>query len=87
MTVEYRGALYLDASASGGSALTIGGRLTNGGTIEIGPSDNTLSAASTIEAAHLSNTGTVDLYGSSTVQATLDVASAAGFGTAGTLTG
>ena len=88
VTVNDRGALSLDASHGyGGSTLTIGGRLTNGGTIEIGPSDNTLSAASTIEAAHLSNSGTVDLYGSSTVQATLDITSAAGFGTTGTLTG
>ncbi len=87
-TVKYGGALYLDASGGdGGSALTIGGRLTNSGTIEIGPSDNTLSAASTIEAAHLSSTGTLDLYGSSTVQAVLDVTSGAGFGTAETLTG
>ncbi len=79
------GTLYLDrGSGDGGSSLTIG-ELGNFGTIQIGPSDNTLSAASTIEAAELYNgnggteaLGTIDLYGSSTAEATLDVASAAG---------
>ncbi len=90
------GALDLDASSGdGGSSLTIGGALTNGGGgfIQIGPSDGTLSAASTIEAASLANftsygaIGWIDLYGSSTAEATLDVASAAGFGAAGVLSG
>jgi Hyphally regulated cell wall protein N-terminal len=82
------GGLYLDTgSGDGGSSLTIGERLTNHGTVQIGASDNTLSAASTIQAALLINSGAIDLYGSSTAQATLDVTSAAGFGTQGTLTG
>jgi cytoskeletal protein CcmA (bactofilin family) len=84
------GGLTLDAaSGDGGSSLTIGRRrrLTNDGTIQIGPSDGTLSADSMIQAAHLLNTGTIDLYGSSTAQATLDVTSGASFGTKGTLTG
>jgi hypothetical protein len=87
------GAITLDgASGDGGSSLTIGGKLTNGGTIQIGPSDNTLSAASTIDAGSLTNVdgkafGTIDLAGSSTAESTLDVASAAGFGAAGVLFG
>jgi hypothetical protein len=78
------GLLYLDpATTDAGPSLTIGRRLTNdGGEIEI-EADN---AASTIQAAHLSNTGAV-LVGGLSAQAALDVASAAGFGTAGTLTG
>jgi Hyphally regulated cell wall protein N-terminal len=89
--VTVSGGLDLDAaSGDGGSSLTIGGRLTNYGGIQIGPGTNNLSAASTIEAARLSNIakrGTIELLGSSIAQATLDVTSAAGFGTKGTLTG
>jgi hypothetical protein len=85
------GRLLLDPlSADGGSTLRIGGTLNlYDGVVQIGPSDNTLSAPSTIEAVKLANgaDSTIDLYGSSTAQATLDVASAAGFGTAGVLTG
>jgi len=73
--------LYLDE----GSSLTIGGRLTNSGFILIGLNNGT--TASTIQAAALSNTGIIHLNGSSTAQATIDLTSAAGFGTKGTLTG
>ncbi len=80
------------SSGDGGSSLTIGGALTNSGTVSMGPSDGTLSAASTIEAGSLVNFsgpayGTIDLTGSSTMEVTLDVASAAGFGAAGVLYG
>ena len=86
------GTLDLDPYQNeGGSSLTIGGTLTNHGTINIGPyrlgSYGTLSAASTITAASLNNLGTIDLFGSTTAEATLDVGSAAGFGAAGVLTG
>ena len=92
-------AIVLDqASGDGGSSLTVGGTLTNGGTIQIGPLNLTLSANSTINAPSLSNftsasyfggalSGTIDLCGSSTAEATLNVGSAAGFGTAETLDG
>ena len=48
---------------SGGSSLTLGGALTNGGgaTFEIGSGG--LTATSTVQAASLSNTGTVELLG------------------------
>ena len=88
-----RGAIALDGSSGdGGSFLNIKGTLTNSGTVQIGASDNTLSADSTIQAGSLANFngsayGTIDLFGSSTAQATLDVGSAAGFGAAGVLYG
>ena len=87
------GSLGLDSSSGdGGSSLTIGGKLTNDGTLQIGPGDLTLSAASTVYARNLANLqgtayGTIYLYGSSTAEATLDVGSAAGFGAAGVLYG
>jgi hypothetical protein len=89
-----RGVFALDAgSGDGGSSLTIGGKLHNQGKLQIGPSDSTLSTGSTVRAAHLSNVRyyyssaypTIDLYGSSIAEATLDVGSAAGFGAGGVL--
>jgi hypothetical protein len=89
--------LELDVdSGDGGSSLTIGGVLTNSGTVVAG--NSALSAASTFDAARIVNFntsdpsdpdyyGTIDLLGSSTAEVTLDVASAAGFGTAGTVYG
>ena len=84
-----RGAISLD---SRGSLLDIKGALTNSGTLQIGSGFGTISAASTVEAASIANVdgtayGTIDLYGWSTAQATLDVASPAGFGAAGILYG
>ena len=70
-------------NADGGAQLSVGGTLTNSGTIDVGPNNNTLSAADTITAAGLSNTGTINLWGSATEQATLHVSAPAGFGTAG----
>src|SRR5580658_3231304 len=82
------GALIMDQNnGNGGSQLSIGGTLTNSATIDVGPNNNTLSAADTIKAAALSNTGTINLWGSSTEQATLNVSAPAGFGTAGVLSG
>ena len=79
-----------NSSGDGGSTLFTGGKLNiSDGSVAIGPSDNTLSAASTIEAGSLENTtyGTIDLSGSATAEATLNVRSAAGFGTGGVLNG
>ena len=87
------GYLALDgAPDDGGSSLTIGGTLTNDGTIQINFDNNTLSAASTLNAVSLANLvgstpGTISLSGTSTAEATLDVGSAAGFGSAGVLSG
>ena len=79
--------LFDVSSENGGSSLTIGGTLTNEGLMQIGPSDGTLSAASTVLAGSIANTGTIDITGSSIARATLDVASAAGFGAADVLSG
>ena len=79
------GTLTVDDSGNGGSLLTIGGTLTNSGTLNIG--NASLSALSEVSAASLANSGTIDLAGSSSAKALLDVDGAAGFGTAGTLTG
>jgi hypothetical protein len=95
--VTNSGSLNLDTnSGGGGSSLTIGGTLRNSVELEIGPLDGTLSAASTVEAGHLQNFisttyrttyGKIDLFGSATAEATLDVVSGAGFGGAGVLYG
>jgi hypothetical protein len=87
--VTNSGGFYLDpSSGDGGSSLTIGRKLTNSQAIQIGPSDNTLSAPSTIQAASLSDMfGGISLNGSATAEASLDVGSTAGFGAAGDLEG
>ncbi len=80
------GNVYLDANPGvGGSSLSLAGALTNSGDLAIG--NTTLSAADEVAAASLDNTGSIHLRGSSANQALLDVTGAAGFGTAGTLTG
>src|SRR6202022_3922866 len=67
----------------GGSNLTVGGTLTNtsSGTVQVGTSGGSLSATSTVSAAALSNTGTIDLFGNTTPgttnQATMLIAGAA----------
>jgi hypothetical protein len=66
----------------GGSNLTVGGTLTNtsSGTVQVGTSGGSLSATSTLSAAGLSNSGTVDLFGNtsnSANQANLTVNGAA----------
>jgi hypothetical protein len=89
------GTIALDQNhANGGSSLTVGGALTNTGYIQIGPSDDSLTAASTISAASIANFvatayGTIDVYGndSSDIPATLEISGAAGFGKASTLEG
>jgi hypothetical protein len=69
------GTLDIDTgSGDGGSTVSIGGVLTNSGTIQIGPSDGSLSANITVTAGGLVNTGSISLYGgSATKQATLTI--------------
>jgi hypothetical protein len=70
----------------GGSSLAVAGTLTNSGDVLIG--NPTLSAADKVTAASLDNTGYIYLQGSTTSHALLQVtAGAAGFGTAGVLSG
>ena len=64
-----------DFSDDGGSALTIGGALTNSGQVNIGNSD--IFAPTTVTAAGLANTGAINLSGSPTVRASLDSTAAA----------
>jgi hypothetical protein len=69
----------------GGSSLTVGGKLTNNGSLIIG--NTTLSASDEITAALLDNTHNISLNGSGAGRALLDVTSSAGFGTTGVLSG
>ena len=91
------GGVYLDNDATnGGSSLTIGGGLTNSGTLTVGNSE--LSAAATVTTTSLtdfvkSTLGTINIAGDTSISdaipisATLDVGSAASFGTTGNLIG
>ncbi len=67
--------VQVDYGGAGGSTLTIGGRLTNNGTLDIGYTS--LTKATTVTAAGLANTGTINLTGSTTAAATLDITGAA----------
>ncbi len=69
--------VYVDNSGAGGSTVTVGGVLTNNGTLSIGNTSQT--KATKVTAAGLAGTGTVDLSGGATAaaQATLDVTGAA----------
>jgi hypothetical protein len=101
LTIDSGAELYLDSGTSltlanwlnnagywilnGGDTASIGGRLTNTGTIDIG--GTSISASTTVTAASLNNTGTIYLQGNAasgaTSKATLDITGAA----APTLTG
>ena len=75
-----RGTLDLDVyNGDGASSLTIGGALINSGTAKIG--NSYLSTSSTVQAAGLTNSGSITLWGDETLnttdQATLDITSAA----------
>ena len=96
VSITGNGTLELDGNnedGAGGSSLTIGGTLTNsstnGSALSIGNSNITSADTLTVNGSGgLTNTGQIDIEGSATVQATLNVANAAaGFGTAGTETG
>ncbi len=59
----------------GGSSLSIGGTLNNSDRLEIG--NENITAATTVTAAGLSNTGSISLEGSAGTQATLNIAAVA----------
>ena len=86
-TVNNSGRLYIDNNyANGGSTLTVDSALTNTGTIQIGPGNQ--SATVTVNVGSLTNfvgpvTGTINLYGSQSAFSLLEVSAAAGFGVAG----
>ncbi|MCW2275292.1 hypothetical protein GJ654_14800 [Rhodoblastus acidophilus] len=71
----------------GGTTLTLGGVLTNSGTVYVG--DFGMSNSDILTATGVANTGTITLEGggSSSAQALLNVAGAAGFGSTGVLSG
>jgi hypothetical protein len=87
------GALQLDLfGGDGGSSLTVGGTpgatLNNANLLSLG--NSSLSSSDLVKASSLvnSNSGTIDLTGSATGQALLDITTGvAGFGVAGNLTG
>jgi hypothetical protein len=84
--LDNSGQLRVDRKGgAGGTILSIGGTLTNRGSLRVG--NATLSAPDTVTAASLDNTGRIYLLGSAADQALLDVGGAAGFGTAGVLSG
>src|SRR6185369_16330513 len=80
--------LHIDNSGNtGGTTFTVGGTLTNTNFFGIG--NGGAIGTTTVTAAGLSNTGRITLGngGGAAGMATLDVATAAGFGTAGVLSG
>ncbi len=87
------GALQLDLfGGDGGSSLTVGetpgATLNNANLLSLG--NSSLSSSDLVKASSLvnSNSGTIDLTGSATAQALLDITTGvAGFGVAGNLTG
>ncbi len=80
------GQLLVDWSGGqGGTSLSIGGALTSSNFVGIG--NLSLSAPTLVTANALVDTGTIDIYGSSSNQAALDVNAPAGFGVSGVLTG
>src|SRR5208337_1088446 len=93
------GSIYLDLyTDDGGSSLTVGGKLTNTGTLAIGPSNDTLTSATIVSATSITNFvsttfGTIDVYGNDSaslpapIPAALDISGAAGFGVAGKVEG
>jgi hypothetical protein len=84
--LDNTGHLFVDHNAGGGgTALNIGGTLTNSGSLSIG--NASLSASDEVTAAALDNAGLIRLLGSSANQALLDVAGSAGFGAVGVLSG
>jgi hypothetical protein len=87
-SVSTTGALVNDGTVylAGGSTLSIGGALTNTGSLSMAA--GSALSPSKVSTTALTNTGSIYLAGSfGANQALLDVTSAAGFGTAGTLTG
>ena len=80
------GALLVDWSGGqGGTSLSIAGTLTSSNFVGVG--NTSLSAPTLVSANALVDTGTIEIFGSTSKQATLDITAAAGFGVAGVLTG
>jgi hypothetical protein len=82
------GSIAVDSSGGhGSSSLTIAGRLTNLGTFVVGNPSLTSKVQATVGA--LANVGTVTVAGATSTsnQALIDVTGAAGFGTAGIVSG
>ena len=78
------GRVYLDpGGGDGGSSLTLAGALTNSGTLAIG--NKALSASDRVTAASLSDTGAINVTGSSASQALLDVNGLASIGAGASL--
>jgi Ca2+-binding RTX toxin-like protein len=71
------GTVGVDFGISSGTTLTIGGTLTNSGTGSFNIGWSGLTVGTTVTAAALSNAGTINLTGSASAQATLNVAGAA----------
>jgi hypothetical protein len=96
LSVTGNGTLGLDGNNTdgpGGSSLTVGGKLTNSSTnnngVSVGNTGITSADSLTVNGViGISNTGEINIEGSATVQATVNVANAAaGFGTTGVETG
>jgi formylmethanofuran dehydrogenase subunit C len=86
LAISGNGNLDVDYGEGGGSSLTVAGALTNSNILAIG--NTYLSSSSKVSTTALTNTGSIDLTGSTGPnQALLDVTGAAGFGTAGVLSG
>ena len=84
------GTIFLDQYyQQGGSDLTVGGAIVNSNTIQIGSNNYSLTANDEIKAASVDNTGgTINIYGSATNTAELDITGVASFSpTAGVLAG
>ena len=82
------GGIFIDTNGNeGASHLTVAGTLTNSGRLQIG--NGGLSADDSVTAAAVDNSGQIQLFGNTATghRATLDIAGAAGFGIAGTVTG
>ena len=78
---------YNSNTYAGGSSLTVAGLLTNAGALDIGSS--TMAATDTVTVKSLVNSGTINIVGgaSASAEALLNDTGAAGFGTAGVLSG
>ena len=77
VSIESGAGLSLDASGGdGGSSFTVGGVNELRDDHDRPAADNSLSAASTVTAASLENSGSINLNGSSTAEATLNIVGA-----------
>ena len=92
LAVTGNGVLWLDSpfnNGGGGSSLHVGGTLTNNSTNNNGLyiGNGNIGVGDTVTATGLVNTGVIQIQGAGTIQSTLDITSAAGFGTLGVETG